>query len=43
MAGTQVVRRAVMERIESILGARLDESGWIAKLDIALKLCNSQK
>ncbi|MEX3985497.1 PucR family transcriptional regulator [Paraburkholderia sp. EG287A] len=25
-------------RIETILGARLDESGWIAKLDIALKL-----
>ncbi len=32
-----------LERIESILGAQLDESGWIARLDVALKLCNSQK
>lgn len=32
-----------LERIEAILGACLDESGWIAKLDIALKLYSPRK
>ncbi|AFQ49940.1 PucR family transcriptional regulator [Burkholderia cepacia] len=27
-----------LERIENMLGARLDDAGWISKLDIALKL-----
>ncbi|WP_232437170.1 helix-turn-helix domain-containing protein [Burkholderia ubonensis] len=27
-----------LERIENILGARLDHTAWIAKLEIALKL-----
>ncbi|MGU7779048.1 PucR family transcriptional regulator [Burkholderia sp. PU8-34] len=27
-----------LERIENILGARLDDTGWISKLDIAIKL-----
>ncbi|WP_080418750.1 helix-turn-helix domain-containing protein [Burkholderia ubonensis] len=26
------------ERIENILGARLDHAAWIAKLEVALKL-----
>jgi sugar diacid utilization regulator len=32
-----------LERIENILGARLDESGWIARLDIALRLHGARK
>lgn len=27
-----------LERIESILGARLDEAGWISRLDVAVRL-----
>ncbi|WP_080485507.1 helix-turn-helix domain-containing protein [Burkholderia ubonensis] len=27
-----------LERIENILGAKLDQAAWIAKLEIALKL-----
>ncbi|WP_420211623.1 hypothetical protein ACN8ZM_30310 [Burkholderia aenigmatica] len=27
-----------LERIETVLGASLDDPGWIAQLDIALKL-----
>ncbi len=30
-----------LERIEDILGARLDDAGWVSKLDIALKLRGS--
>ncbi|WP_321881804.1 PucR family transcriptional regulator [Burkholderia cepacia] len=32
-----------LERIENMLGARLDDASWIAKLDIALKLRTSAK
>lgn len=32
-----------LERIENMLGACLDDAGWISKLDIALKLRNSAK
>jgi hypothetical protein len=27
-----------LERVETLLGARLDEAGWIAKLHIAVRL-----
>lgn len=27
-----------LDRVESILGARLDEAGWIARLDVAIRL-----
>jgi sugar diacid utilization regulator len=32
-----------LERIENILGARLDDASWVSKLDIAIKLCGSTK
>ncbi|WP_423395567.1 PucR family transcriptional regulator [Burkholderia sp. LMG 21824] len=32
-----------LDRIENILGARLDDAGWISKLDIAMKLRNTEK
>ncbi|MGK8195645.1 PucR family transcriptional regulator [Burkholderia cepacia] len=32
-----------LERIENILGARLDDAGWISKLDIAIKLRGAVK
>ena len=32
-----------LERIENILGARLDDPGWISKLDIAIKLRGSTR
>jgi len=32
-----------LERIENILGARLDDAGWVSKLDIAIKLRGSTK
>jgi len=32
-----------IERIEAVLGASLDDAEWIAKLDIALKLCRSPR
>ncbi|MGU7772922.1 PucR family transcriptional regulator [Burkholderia sp. MR1-5-21] len=32
-----------LERIENILGARLDDTGWISKLDIAIKLRGALK
>ncbi|WP_232064325.1 PucR family transcriptional regulator [Paraburkholderia dioscoreae] len=32
-----------LERIENILGARLDDAGWVSKLDIAIKLRGSPK
>jgi sugar diacid utilization regulator len=32
-----------LERIENILGARLDDASWISKLDIAIKLRGSTK
>ncbi|RQQ45081.1 PucR family transcriptional regulator [Burkholderia stagnalis] len=32
-----------LERIENILGARLDDAGWISKLDMAIKLRGSHK
>lgn len=30
-----------LDRIESILGARLDDTGWIARLDVAIKILGS--
>ncbi|WP_175864027.1 PucR family transcriptional regulator [Burkholderia cepacia] len=32
-----------LERIENIVGARLDDAGWISKLDIAIKLRGAVK
>jgi carbohydrate diacid regulator len=32
-----------LERIENILGARLDDAGWISKLHIATKLRGTPK
>ncbi|KVZ09423.1 PucR family transcriptional regulator [Burkholderia stagnalis] len=32
-----------LERIENILGARLDDTGWISKLDMAIKLRGTRK
>ncbi|WP_321874594.1 PucR family transcriptional regulator [Burkholderia ubonensis] len=32
-----------LERIENILGARLDDAGWISKLDMAIKLRGSHQ
>ncbi|MFJ1211667.1 PucR family transcriptional regulator [Burkholderia pyrrocinia] len=32
-----------LERIENILGARLDDAGWISKLDMAIKLRGTRK
>ena len=32
-----------LERIENMLGARLDDAGWVSKLDIAIKLRGSTR
>jgi carbohydrate diacid regulator len=32
-----------LDRIENILGARLDDASWVSKLDIAIKLRRSTK
>lgn len=32
-----------LERIENLLGARLDDAGWVSKLDIAIKLRGSTR